>query len=182
MHQTHACTPSCRFSTFLFYTFEKASSCLRTLKNNWYHKYSFLLPQYGNRQYFCLCLMFKTSTYLQKCQTNTNKILCSLMLGYWCAVCFLFEGGGLGGGAGVCHRKKRKTHHGEQHHLLPGSLVRGSVADFLFLPFRRKMPSPTSLVSPWLMTSAPETGRWTVTGSSGCWEKPSTASVLLALR
>lgn len=82
---------------------------------------------------------------------DTGILMCSLLP--------LFEGGGLGGGAGVCHRTKRKTHQGEQHHLLPGSLVRRSVADVLFLPFRRKMPSPTSLVSQWPMTSAPETGR-----------------------
>lgn len=99
-----------------------------------------------------------------------------------CSLLPLFEEGGLGGGAGVCHRTKRKTHQGEQHHLLPGSLLSQSVADFLFWLSRKMMPYPTLLVSLWPMMSAPETGRWSVTGTSGCWEKPLTASVLLALR
>lgn len=101
-----------------------------------------------------------------------------------CSLLPLFEGGGLGGGVGVCDRTKRKTHQGGRRRATPDLLLcgGGSVAVLLFLPFRRKTPSPTSLVSRSPMTSAPATGRWSATGSSGCWEKPSIASVPSALR
>lgn len=48
--------------------------------------------------------------------------------------------------------------------------------------FRRKRLCPTWPVSPSPTTSAHVTGRWSATGSSGCWEKPLTVSVLWGLR
>lgn len=68
------------------------------------------------------------------CAVNAFMILCvwcwmsgkhSHMIGAsWCYICFIFcrtEGGGLGGGAGICDWTKRKTHQGEHHYITSDS-------------------------------------------------------------
>lgn len=148
--------------------------------------FSLLLPHCANRQHFpfvslhvCRNVNFRICFH---CIIVVHLLTCVAEIPM-CSLRPLFEGGGLGGGVGVCDRKKRKTHQGRHRRTTSDLLLRESVAVFfLFLPFRRKTPSPTSLVSRSPMTSAPATGRWSATGSSGCWEKPSTASALSALR
>lgn len=150
-----------------------------------------------------------------------NRTLFLNKCAVWTQLCFSFmlsllhlcvsEGGGLGGGAGLCDWTERKTHQGENTGYKPGIrslLIKSTLKKIhiiynkvyqqwsglggfnnmgklwlrLYLPllFRRKTLSRTWPASLWPMTSARATGRWSATGSSGCWGKPSTASVLWA--